>query len=384
MKQNIIFLGTTQAYGYNFSAANTKTEFLARGLYEQGCTCTIINSIIGLQLKTNYEILDKKFARIISYKYRVNQFISWILNAPKLYQDLKKLKQRNSKNTIILEFPDYHIFLLYILFSRILRYKIIVISHEWGPTIKSTHILRKPSVWLYSKTFGYFTDGILPISEYIIKKIKHFNKPYIKIPVLAEFNKIPIREDTNNYFLYCVYAAYTRVIIPLIDAFVQFSSSISCNYELILVLAGSDSQVEVIEKYISITKLPKQIKIKRKVPYIELLKLYKNASGLLIPMDPNSEQDYARFSQKIAEYTSSASPIISCKVGEVAHYFKDKESVIFCEYSKKGFVEAFTWVATHPQESQAIGHRGYEIGSSYFDYKKNSKDLVTFLGQKIS
>lgn len=379
MKQNIIFLGTTQAYGYNFSAANTKTEFLARGLYEQGCTCTIINGIIGLKLKTDYEVLDKQFAHVISYKYKFNQIISGILNAPKLYQDLRRLKQQNVNNIIILEFPDYHIFLLYILFSRILKYKIIVISHEWGTTIKSTHILRKPSVWLYSKTFGYFIDGILPISEYIINKIKHFNKPYIKIPVLAEFNHIPIRENTNKYFLYCVYAAYTRVIIPLIDAFAQFSSSISSDYKLILVLTGSAHQIEVIEKHISMIKLQKQVKIRRKVPYIELLELYNNASGLLIPMDPNSEQDYARFSQKIAEYASSASPIISCKVGEIAHYFKDKESVIFCEYSKRGFVDAFTWSATHPQEAHSIGYKGYEIGRTYFDYKKNSKDLALFL-----
>ena len=41
---NVFFLGCTQGYGYNYSAANTKTELIARGLFEQGCNCTILNS----------------------------------------------------------------------------------------------------------------------------------------------------------------------------------------------------------------------------------------------------------------------------------------------------------------------------------------------------
>ena len=68
-------------------------------------------------------------------------------------------------------------------------------------------------------------DGILPISEYIINKIRHFNKPYIKVPVLADFDESDNLEaeqrcaEEKSFFLYCVYAAYTRVIYFIIDAY---------------------------------------------------------------------------------------------------------------------------------------------------------------------
>ena len=44
---NIIFLDCTQNYGYQFSAANTKVELLAKGLTLAGNNCTIHNGIIG-------------------------------------------------------------------------------------------------------------------------------------------------------------------------------------------------------------------------------------------------------------------------------------------------------------------------------------------------
>lgn len=379
MKLNIIFLGTTQGYGYTFSASNMKTEFLSRGMYEQGSICTIINGVVGLKQKDNRELLNKVFASVISYKSRFNQFIDWILNAPQLYRDMKQLRREGMKNVVVLEFPDYHVFLLYVLLSRMLGYKITVISHEWGPTVKSTHWMRKPSVWIYAKTFGYFVDGILPISEYIIQKTKHFGKPYSKVPVLAEFNGIPVRDSSDLYFLYCVYAAYTRVIIPVIEAYMEYLKSANSNYKLILVLGGSDTQVGIITDYLKIHGYEKSVNILRKVPYDELMRLYKNAAALIIPLDPNVEQDCARFSQKIAEYTSSASPIISCNVGEVGHYFKDKESAILCDYSKKGFVNAFLWITEHPLEAERIGKKGYEIGERYFNYKIVGEQLSDFL-----
>lgn len=109
-----------------------------------------------------------------------------------------------------------------------------------------------------------------------------------------------------------------------------------------------------------------------------LMDLYKNAMGLIIPLNPKSEQDHARFSQKIAEYTSSASPIISCKVGEVAYYFKNKESAILCDYSQKGFVDAFTWVTEHPIEASIIGMNGFKVGQKYFNCSVVGKQIIDF------
>jgi len=380
MRNNVIFLGCTSNYGYGYSANNTKIDFLARGLYEAGDKCTIINSIIGLKGLNGRKIIEKDYCKVISYQLHINQIISWIFNLIAVYKDLKQLYQKGDGNELVLEAPDYHIYLLYVFLGKILNYKISVISHEWLPTVKSIHFIRKPSVWLYTKTFGYFADGILPISEYIIKKIEHFKKPFLKVPVLAEFNEMPLKNKCEDrYFLYCVYALYARVIEPIIDAYGDFINKTNSAYRLILVLSGKDSYVQNIQDIINRKQLQNNIIIKRNLSYEDLINHYVQASGLIIPLDPNSKQDYARFSQKIAEYTSSASPIISCKVGEVDYYFKDKESAVLCDYSKDGFVNAFTWISENIKTAETIGYNGYKLGEKNFNYRVVGEKLSIFL-----
>ena len=383
MKNNVIFLGCTQNYSYLFSAANTKVEFLAKGLAEKGDCCTIHNGIIGTSIIGGDETKNiEKVGTVITYCKKGNQIISWIFNLPKLVKDLKSCRKKvGHANFIILESPDYHIFLVYVLLARLLSFKILIISHEWGPTVSSIHPLRKPSVYLFSKTFGYFADGILPISEFIIRKIQHFKKPYIKIPITAEYNQIVISENPvgGKYFLYCVYAAYKRVIFQLIDAYVKYSTDTKTCTKLVLVLSGNDEQIGIIKNYIKQIGKENDICIKTKVPFMMLMDLYANALALIIPLDPGNIQDEARFSQKIAEYLSSGSPIISNNVGEIRYYFKDKENIILCDYNIDGFVEVFKWVTRNPDKAKQIGVNGFNLGKKEFDYRELGDRLHKFM-----
>lgn len=380
MRLNVVFLDCTSGYGYSFSAVNTKTEFMVLGLKNHGACCTVINSVVGINEVHQRTVLNNGVCNIISYPKNGNQLVSWLKNVGALKDDLRQLFRREYANVVILESPDYHIYRLYCYYSHKYGYKIATISHEWSPTVKSIHPLRRPFTNLYTRTFGFYSDAILPISEYIIDRIKHFNKPYLKVPVLASFDEAPAECKTvKDYFIYCVYAAYIRVIIPVVEAYMEYLKSINGKYKLILVLGGSDTQVDIVTDYLILHGYEKSVSIRRKVPYDELMCLYKNAAGLIIPLNPEVEQDYARFSQKIAEYVSSASPIISCKVGEVDFYFKDKVSAILCDYSKEGFVNAFSWIANHPLEAGRIGKNGYEVGKRHFDYKIVGEQLFGFL-----
>lgn len=381
---NVVFLGCTQGYGYNYSAANTKTELIAKGLFEQGCNCTIINSVVGQNIPQSKEILRKEFGKVITFRKKGKQFISWLINIIPLYKVLKEEKG-NGEGVLVLEFPYYHLFLLYVLLGRLLGYRITVIAHEWGSTLKNVKRLRRCSMWLYSKTFGYMVDGILPISEYIIDKIRHFNKPYIKVPVLADFDETDNSEaeqrcaEEKSFFLYCVYAAYTRVIYFIIDAYAITKKHAQFEDKLVLVLAGDDNQVKAIADYIIEKKMENDILIKRRLPYKELLELYSKSIALIIPLDPDSEQDHARFSQKIAEYTSSKSPIITNWVGEIPNYFhKNKDVIIAPEFSKDGFEQAFLWCLSHKAILNDIGFRGYCIGKKEFNYKTMGTKLFDF------
>ncbi len=381
MKNNVIFLGCTQDFGYQFSAANTKTELIIRGLQACGDRSTIINGLVGSKCVRNKSIITSSYNfDIITYPLKINQFISWIFNITLLFNDLKRIKNKAYNNVIFLELPDYHIYLIYILLSRLLKFKLVVISHEWATTLNSSHWIRKPSEMLFSLTFGYMVDGILPISEYIIKHIRHFKKPFIKLPILADFQvELSSHTDESNYFLYCVNAYYTRVIYMIIDSYKMYLNELG-NKSFILILSGSFEQISIVNEYIKSSSIEKNIILKYNISYESLLKLYRNADALLIPLDPINKQDQARFPQKVAEYLSSRTPLISNLVGEIEYYFTSGENIIIAPvYTVEGFCLAFKWVDNNPQKANIIGLNGYNLGMKFFNYIENGKNVHDFL-----
>lgn len=217
----------------------------------------------------------------------------------------------------------------------------------------------------------------MPISEYIISRIKKFNKPILKVPVEADYALMPAPKAKEQFFLYCVSAEYLRVILMVLNGFKSFYES-NPNYKMVLVLAGHERSIKAVKSSIADIGLENNVVLKHKIPYTELFELYSLASALIVPLDPNYEQDKARFSQKIAEYLSSGTVIISNNVGEVKHYFRDRENILLDDYSEKGFYRSFMWVASNPQKSIDIGHNGYLLGKKHFDYRICGKQLHDF------
>ena len=93
----------------------------------------------------------------------------------------------------------------------------------------------------------------------------------------------------------------------------------------------------------------------------ELSVLYKNATGLLIPLRPNI-QDEARFPHKFGEYLISGNPVITTNYGEVKYYFKDMVNALIAEiYDEKAFAEKMYYVITNPSECSIIGQNGKKV-----------------------
>lgn len=377
---NVVFLDCTQNLGYQFSAGNTKVEMLALALKSQGDKIYVINELDGCSKISKRETLVlPNIEEVITYPITAGGAFCSFLNIPLLFKDLKRLYNPNEKNILILESQYIHIYYLYVLIGQCLGYKIAVISHEWLPTVKRKYWVQNISAALYAKTFGYGINGILPISEYIIDKTKHFKKPYLKTPILASFPKEIAKVQKGNYFLYCVYADYYRVISLLLDGYKKYYIQSHNSYNLILVLSGTDTQIQRIKDYILSEELESKVIILTKLPYSELLSHFSSSKALIIPLDPNHVQDTARFSQKIAEYLSSGTPIISNNVGEIKNYFTDRENIILSEFSAEGFAKAFTWVQTHPEASEKIGINGFNLGKDKFDALNFGADLHQFL-----
>lgn len=380
----VVFLGCTDNFGYGFSANITKIGYMAKGLDEAGADCYIHNGICGNRFVDKEETKVVNSIPVTSLRKRGHEIISWIFNIGKVYRYLKRIHDNDEQNIAILEIEMYHIFLLYYLFCKIIGYKLVVISHEWGPTVVEVNKFKKPSLWLYAKTFGYFTDAILPISEYIIDKIKNFKKPYYKLPILAEFTEEEEEEEEEidntkkerTNFVYCASVYYKRIIMMILNAYKIYNNANS-KLKLTLILNGPQNRLDDIQDEINKMNMQEYVIIKTRLPYNELLNEYATAAALIIPLDPECEQDKARFSQKIAEYLSSKSPIITNNVGEIEYYFNDDE-VIKCEYSEISFAKTFNWVENNIKRCNTIGLNGYIKGKKEFDYKTNGLNMYKF------
>ena len=375
----VVFLGCTDNYGFGFSANVTKIGYMAKGLIEAGADCSIHNGIIGAGEVEEDQTRDVNGIQVTTLKKRGNQLFSYVRNIRKTFRYLKQEKEKDGQNIIIITQCLYHILLTYYIMSNLLGYKLVAISHEWGPTLKSINKIKYALLCLYAKTFGCFCDGILPISEYIIERVKHFKKPYFKVPILAEFNEEEKQtlSKKNNTFVYCASVYYKRILYMLIDAhniYVQNGGRIN----LTLVLNGPQHLQDDVQNYIDGIGLNGKVIIKTKLPYNNLLEEYRRGIALIIPLDPNYDQDKARFSQKIAEYLSTKSAILTNKVGEINFYFKDDE-IITCEFNKESFANAFKWIELHPEECKTIGIKGFERGKKEFCYKTVGNKLNDFL-----
>lgn len=373
----VVFLGCTREFGFGFGANITKVGYMAKGLTEAGATCVIHNGIVGSEKVQSNQTVDFDGYKVTTFKKRGSQHISWLRNIKALYQYLKNERVRGEKNIAILELDLYHIMLLYFFMLKLQGYKRVVISHEWGPTITNEKKFKYYSHCIFSRTFGWFAEGILPISEYIIRKIEHFKKPYFKLPIMADFKEhYEYTPKTENNFVYCASVYYTRIIKMVINAYAIYRDK-GGEMKLTMILNGPENYKQDIAKYIEEKGLEENIIIKSKLPYKDLINEYLNAKALLIPLDPNYEQDEARFSQKIAEYLSSKSPIITNNVGEIKYYFNNDE-IIRCDFNEEGFAEAFAWVSRNIEKAKEIGMKGYDRGLKEFDYRNLGKGMYDF------
>lgn len=374
---NIVFAGCTGAYGHAFSAVNTKTRLMALGLIKCGASCSIYDGLLGYGQEE--ETFMDEGIEVMLPKRKGSVITGEIKNIPHFYRYLKNKAQGYQKNILVVELPLFHNYLAYTLCAKRLGYKIVVIAHEWAPTLVHKGLYSKISSYLYTHTFGYFVDGAFPISEYIIKKMAHFKKPYLKVPAIAEFNLdiVDYELRKEGYFVYCASANYSRVANLVIDAFCEYAKKDGV-FKLKLILSGSQDAIDGLRKRVSALGLNEKVSFYSKLPYQELIKYYQYSSALIIPLDPAYEQDTARFPQKLAEYCSAATPILTTDVGEVKVYFNEY-NCIKADFTTESFADKMQWIEKNAPQAALIGKNAYKLGIEEFEYSGCGKKMYNFL-----
>ena len=191
-----------------------------------------------------------------------------------------------------------------------------------------------------------------------------------------------LREMINSprYFFYCGSAAYFEVANFIIASFELVDAP---DVFLYLIVNGWPYQKEKVNQRIEQSTKSSFIKTFSGVSNQEYSRLLFHATGLLIPLRSNV-QDTARFPNKIGEYVASGNPMVTTRVGEIAHYFEDNVSAFIAEeYQEGSFAQKMQQLIDHPHEAKAVGIQGRQVGHREFDYKTNGEKMLNFLYQVL-
>jgi glycosyltransferase involved in cell wall biosynthesis len=242
---------------------------------------------------------------------------------------------------------------------------------------------------LFDRYVTRFVDGILPISEFLISKIKevNFKGEILKIPPICDYreiNKVQIINTSETYFLYVGYFIYKWAISFVIKSFESLADN---NCYLHLVINGGSQQLADLQSEINTSIKKDKIILLSKLSYQDLISQYKNACALLIPLESRI-RDLARFPQKISEYLASERPIVTTANGEIKYYFIDGENALISQSEDiVEFSSKMEIAINQPELAKEIGRKGYDTGLKYFDidsYRNSLREFVANLCNKKS
>lgn len=329
------------------------------------------------------EYFGLKFQFTTAYIKKPNSFLlRRVNNIYSRFNEFKLISKLgiHKKIDLIFFYPSGFFFelLYYRFFSKIFGFKLITHYVEYRSSFKSrSNIFKKLNDRLFDKYFMNFVDGVIPISEFLINRIKQNNKdlPILKIPPIVDFSLF--KGNKNNiqckYFLYVGSTGYLKSIEIILDSFELITDD---SYFLYLMLSGNK---ESILKKIKKHNKKELIKVFSDLDYTDLINYYNNACALLIPLS-ESIQDRARFPQKISEYLASGNPIISTNFGEIRYYFKDMDNALIAsDYKASSIADKMDFVIHNPDESIEIGRNGYKTGLKYFECKSYGSRFMKFV-----
>lgn len=374
---NIVLIAS-EGYPFKFSANNAKCEFIARGLQDKGCKVTIMDNPFGT--KGNYTLQTGVSNTNIPYYIfpRKGKYSVLFKNIPLLWKALKKEKDIEKNNFVIIGLELYPAFLILIVITHLLGYKRLALYHEWDIGYPYKSILLRIEAWVKDQTFGYLLNGILPISHFLQEKSLKFRKPIFILPILSIYNRRIKQSSKKNHFTFCGHVEYLMRNNIILKAFKTIHNT-NPEIKLVLILVGTPSLFQKFNQILNDLNIAEAVIIKNQIGQKELYDIYDESIGLLIPLDPNNIRDQARFSQKIAEYVGSKRPIITNSVGEIPYYFIHNESAVIIDYTELAFTEAMLYLIEHPTIADKIGLGGFNVGIKNFEYASNGQNLIDFI-----
>lgn len=376
----IVFVGLS-GVPYAGRACDSRLANTANLLAEKA-TVEILNrySSLAKDTLTGIELSEYVVCKEILTPRMTNGFVTlffYVLSLLKEPFAIFKSHKHEKIDWLHLYSGHYIDFVMYWLIAKIIGAKIVYEYVEYRS--------EKPAKGLYHKINNYLCDfhgaklwdACIAISNFLkdaALKVKP-NLLIIKVTPVGDFELFDSNEKAvdvkEEYVMFCGHAGYFDVVKFIIDSF--NTSKIHSSKKLLLVLGGNQNQVERVRDY------DNNCIIKSRLPYDELIALYKHAFALMIPLR-DSIEDIARFPNKICEYTAAHGLIVTTNNGEMKYYFKNGENAIVAdECTVSAIAKRLDEVADGQYDLDSIRIGAYKTGVANFSKEAYKESLFAFL-----
>lgn len=377
-------------------AATNYIRLIGKGLIYAGARVQLLLPVFTEKPQAPLNVKGKGIYESIQFEYTTgtpvppkNFFIRQCKKLRSMFMfpyRLLQLRKKGELDVLILYSRNYSYLLRLLMLSRILQVPLIVQIVEWSLAFVNRSRARQRSEKRFYKRAFSSADGIVVISRFLEERFAEARLyrdrviPCLRMPILVDpekWHEVLPTVSERPYLLYCGHLThYVTDVIFLIEAFAELRSRV---YNLLLVGFSSSESRQLIEDLSGKLGISEYVHIIEDfVPEEELLSLYAGASALLAPLQSNDES-LARFPSKIGNYLMSSRPIVSCPVGEVREYLRDRETAFL---SKPGSVTAFAEKikeALTSDRRESIGKAGQQIAKRHFDYRAQGRRLHEFL-----
>jgi glycosyltransferase involved in cell wall biosynthesis len=294
-----------------------------------------------------------------------------------------KFKEKDKSNIIVLQTLIGVKELIYVLFAKIMGYKVVLDKVESFNYLEDRmsfeQMIDIKFGLFFEKFLKWFANGFLVISTLLYKKYKEFGKPILLMP-----NSVPlslISENQKIKFNDPVRIVYTGSygkkdgVEYLIRAYKKLVKSYG-NIELHLIGNGTLENNKRIKNEIG----PFQTMIFEHgfVEEQELQQIILSADILAVTRTNSKFANYG-FPYKITEYLCKGNPILATQVGDLALYFEDKKNIIFAKAEDiDSLYYAMEFCIKNEAQVIRIGKKGQKVIETFFSIEKNGKLVIDF------
>jgi glycosyltransferase involved in cell wall biosynthesis len=321
---------------------------------------------------------------VFNYKNPLN----WVTFPSLLILSLYRFKSKGVKNILYnYGYPNL-INIFFILYARLIGYKIIFdIVEDNSKIYKHKSLLgtlkNRSSLFLFKK-LDILADGIIGISFHIINKLRPIigdKKKIIHLTISVEI--IDQEIYSNNSERHRIFYGGSYGIKDGLGLLLKAFDNIVEKYpQTNLVLTGKGSERDMISFESELEKVKNKNNIIN-LGYLsdEQYKYQLNSADIYCMTRINSEFANAGFPFKLGEMLATGKPVIATKVGDIEKYLSNKSAVLIEPESVSEIEKSIELLINDKYFSRQIGANGRKVCEVHFNSDILSNRLLNFLNK---